>query len=112
MKGRRLPDTVFGELPDDIQPGDFWKYLDRSDPSKPMDCGDRRAQNGNLTRTVWGHMAPTGSIGTLMSHTVREEEDGSISVRPGDGSSNSILHTSPEDKTWHGYIEKGVWTEC
>lgn len=112
MNGRRLDDTVFGHLPSDIQPGDFWKYLDRNDPSKPMDCGQPAADGGNLTRTVWGYMSPIGGIGTLRLHTVREEENGSISVRPGDGSSNSILHKCSNDKIWHGYIEKGLWSEC
>jgi hypothetical protein len=42
---------------------------------------------------------------------VREHEDGTISVLPGDGSSNSIL-VSRRDKSWHGYIRHGVFEEC
>jgi hypothetical protein len=46
----------------------------------------------------------------LSIHTVREEDDGTISVRPGDGSSNSILIKYRAEPTWwHGYIEHGVW---
>lgn len=112
MKGRRLEDTIFGRLPDDIQPGDYWKYLDRRDPTKSQDCGESYYEGGNLTRTVWGFMAPINGIGSLMAHTVREEEDGTISVRPGDGSSNSILHSTSKGATWHGYISYGVWEEC
>jgi hypothetical protein len=41
---------------------------------------------------------------------VREHEDGTISVRPGDGSSNSILITGHDGEQYHGYIECGVWT--
>ncbi len=51
-------------------------------------------------------------IGNLTKHTIREEDDGTISVRPGDGSSNSILITGAHGRTWHGYIERGVWNEC
>lgn len=106
MKGRRLPDTGFGDLPErDLQPGDYWKYTG-------IDLGDKYPSN--LTRTVWGIYSPDGNgIGTLISHTVREHEDGTISVRPNDGSSNSILHKggNPE-RTWHGYIEHGEWREA
>jgi hypothetical protein len=42
---------------------------------------------------------------------VREEDDGTISVRPGDGSSNSILLSGAFGKTWHGYIEHGEWSK-
>ena len=109
MIGRRLPDTTFGELPDDAQPGDYWKYLDR-------ETGEPLAANrpGNLTNTVWGYYSPDGNgMGTLMLHTVREEDDGTISIRPGDGSSNSVLHSGgAQGKSWHGYVEHGVWNEC
>ncbi len=112
MIGRRLPDTLFGLLPDSIQPGDYWKYLSCQNPTESMDCGDEHHATGNLTRTVWGYMPPSGDgVGTLRMHTVREQDDGTISVRSGDGSSNSILHTRG-DKTWHGYIEHGAWSEC
>ena len=105
--GTRLADTPFGDLPEgafDIE-GAYWKYVYR-DTYDPMDCGDDSFVKGNLTRTVWGIHVPGSGIGTLMRHTVREHEDGTISVRPGDGSSNSILQN-----TWHGYIEHGVWSE-
>lgn len=109
MEGRRREDVPLGDLPDDPQPGDYWKYLDRG-TGEPMHV----EEEGNLTGTVWGIRVPqTGlSIGTLTKHTVREEEDGTISVRPGDGSSNSILVSGPNAESWHGYIERGVWREC
>jgi hypothetical protein len=50
-------------------------------------------------------------IGTLAAHTVREHEDRSISVLPGDGSSNSIL-ISNQRGSWHGFIYAGVFEEC
>ncbi len=94
-----------GELPEDPQPGDYWRCL-RSDGS-PCKVG---SEKGNLTGGVWGIYPPRGGIGHLIHHTVREHEDGTISVRPGDGSSNSILVSGSGD--WHGYIERGVWQEC
>jgi hypothetical protein len=104
VQGRRRPDASYLHPPEDLQPGDYWKLS--------MDLGD--SYPTNLTRTVWGFYSPNGNgIGTLMAHTVREEDDGTISIRPGDGSSNSVLHSGgAQDLIWHGYVEHGVWTEC
>lgn len=112
MQGRRRPDVRFGELPDDLQPGDYWKYLDRETGEPKVAMEPYRATN--LTGSVWGFYSPDGNgIGTLMSHTVREHEDGTISIRPGDGSSNSVLHTGgAQGLTWHGYVDHGVWQAC
>ena len=44
-------------------------------------------------------------------HTVRENEDGTISVLPGDGSSNSILVHGSRVRSWHGYIYSGEFRE-
>lgn len=91
------------------EPGDYWRHV-RPDGSSMVAEG--APGNGNLTGGVWGICAPNGAIGTLMRHTVREhEEDGTISVRPGDGSSNSILIGWGDVRQWHGYIEHGVWSE-
>lgn len=110
-QGKRLLDTVFGELPEGIEPGTYWKYKDRVRTNRDLIC-DEQYFSTNLIHTVWGYMPPDGNgIGTLMQHTVRENEDGTITVKPGDGSSNSILHTGAQDKTWHGYIYDGVWEE-
>jgi len=126
MQGTRLPDTPVGSLPgalDDLPPGAFWKVLHRKE-DRPMDvlnhAEDRRwwaaspAQwASNLTGGVWGIITPDGRYGMLARHTVREHEDGTISVRPGDGSSNSILVAGgSEEGQWHGYIEHGVWSSC
>lgn len=110
MQGRRRPDTVLGELPDDIQPGDFWKVLDK-------DGAPRRSEHpGNLTGGVWYVAAPLPSgsfgIGRLENHTVREHEDGTITVAPGDGSSNSILLKGAGGQEFHGYIDHGEWSSA
>lgn len=112
MQGRRLPDLAFSDIHTDLEPGDYWKILDTGtgEPRKPDP-----PQPGNLTGTCWYVVAPLGEgygIGRLEAHTVREEEDGTISVRPGDGSSNSILITGHHGEQWHGYIEHGVWSAC
>lgn len=114
MKGRRLPDAEFGSIPDGVQSGDYWKYTVDGEPMTPIDNFPGKGEEGNLTGTVWGYYSPDGNgMGTLMRHTVREHEDGTISVRPGDGSSNSILHSGgATGRQWHGYINHGEWEEC
>lgn len=113
MIGRRLPDCRFGDLPGDARAGDYWKYVNEEtgEPMKPISDYPGEGQGGNLTGTVWGYYSPDGNgLGTLMRHTVREHDDGTISVLPGDGSSNSIKHSGgAKDKVWHGYIHKGEW---
>lgn len=44
-------------------------------------------------------------MGRLSAHEVVEHEDGTITVSP------SILVTGHHDRTWHGYLEHGVWRE-
>lgn len=122
FQGRRRPDQRPGDLPDDIRPGDYWKRLDAD--GQPLRIS---AHASNLTGAAWAVVAPASfgwALGNLEAHTVREHEDGTISVRPGDGSSNSILIPSrrnrpdgkggwlPEDESWHGYIEHGEWRAC
>lgn len=113
MKGRRRPDTRRDRLPRGrILAGDYWKVLE-SGTGKPAIIDDEPT---NLERTEWMVVAPMPSggfaIGRLTKHTVRELDDGTISVRPGDGSSNSILITGSNSQQYHGYIERGIWTAC
>lgn len=111
LTGRRRPPTRFGDLPDDLQPGDYWRYVNR-EGGEPMSAATYRGGPvpSNLTDSVWGYYSPDGNgLGTLVLHTVREHEDGTISVLPGDGSTNSILHKGARDTQWHGYIRHGVW---
>lgn len=111
MQGRRREDMRFGDLPEDLQAGDYWKILDRK-TGEPMQSDTPQ----NLTGTCWHVVSPvlrgswSQAIGFLKHHTVREEEDGTISVRPGDGSSNSIVISDGEGELFHGYIEHGVWS--
>lgn len=110
MTGRRRPATEIDRLPADIEAGDYWMVLvNDSDGLRPMMV----TEPSNLTGGVWRVAAPMSygfAIGTLTKHTVREHDDGTISVRPGDGSSNSILITGHDGEQYHGFIEHGVWT--
>lgn len=118
VTGRRLPDTRYGDLPEGFEPGDYWKYVD--DDGVPLSArahcdGANPASpvHQNLEDTMWGFYSPDGNgIGTLTLHTVREHEDGTISIRPGDGSSNSVLHKGARDVQWHGYVDHGRWEPC
>ena len=105
MRGRRRPDTPIGDLPDDLQPGDLWKVL-TGDGSRPV----KVAEPSNLTGCMWQFVGPHGGVGTLTLHTVREHDDGTVSIRPNDGSSNSILFRQGDGgREWHGYVEHCVW---
>lgn len=132
MNGRRLEDAPIGQFPlayDELQPGDYWKVLDR-DGARPLNILEHPEDRGfwrlteaqvagNLTGGVWGVMTPAvgqdnrSLHGMLSIHTVREHEDGTITVAPGDGSSNSILIKRREDlgESWHGYVDHGRWYE-
>lgn len=60
----------------------------------------------NRVRGTWHACTPSGALGNLANHDVTENEDGTITVFP------SILVISDHDgKTWHGYLERGVWRE-
>lgn len=52
--------------------------------------------------STWWCITPNGLYGNLSAHSVTEHEDGTITVAP------SILVTG-HDRSWHGYLEKGVW---
>lgn len=115
FQGQRLKNCVLSDIPtahlDDLPPGGYWKVMDKLDPTKPLSADMFDANPTNLTGEVWMVVTPNQLMGNLSAHTVREHEDGTISVRPGDGSSNSILVGHGEE-TYHGYIEHGVWSEC
>jgi hypothetical protein len=94
------------QLPEDIEPGDYWQEVDEN--GIPNESLERH----NLTGGIWWVVAPMSygyAIGRLTLHTVRKELDGTISVRPNDGSSNSVLITGHRGEQWHGYIEHGIW---
>lgn len=127
MIGHRLPDVNIGggtpiEYTED--PGAYWRVLARGE-DRPLDVlnnlDDRRYWgapdaphwSGNLTGHVYGVVTPDGRYGMLSIHTVREHEDDTITVAPGDGSSNSILISGGSvPGQWHGYIDHGVWRSC
>jgi len=110
----RRPDVRLGWLPDDVRPGDIWRLVrDDGEPVRAADWpgADPDKARQNLTGGVWMYAVPLPcrGLGTLVYHTVREHEDGTVSVRPGDGSSNSILHDDGRGCTWHGFVEHDEW---
>ena len=106
LRGRRLPDTDLNELPEEFQAGDYWKCLVDGRPMNVVGIPS------NLTGSVWRVVVPMSYgyaiSGPMTKHTVREHEDGTISVLPNDGSSNSILVTGHHGEQWHGYVYAGV----
>lgn len=58
----------------------------------------------------WYVHFPDAGLGSIRKHTIIEHEDSTISVSP------SILLTghdqSGETVHKHGYLTRGVWTEC
>lgn len=118
-QGRRRADCLLGDLPDDIQIGDYWKIAHADGRPVTPEEYQKRSFPSNLCGTCWMIAVPnpqskTGEgylLGNLAAHTVREHEDGTISVRPGDGSSNSILVQGGADRSWHGFVEHGVLEE-
>lgn len=61
---------------------------------------------GRHPNGTWFARPPGSQLGNLSAHDVAEHEDGTITVSP------SILITELGDgKTWHGYLERGVWRE-
>jgi len=105
--GRRLPDTEKHTFPleyDDLKDGDIWKCL--NDDGTPW----MTDYEGNLTGFIWMFKGPEDSgIGTLICHTVREHDDDTVSVIPGDGSSNSVLQGVGGSNQWHGYVDHNRW---
>lgn len=111
VQGRRLADrTEGGPFPDDMQVFDYWRVLNEDGTPKIVTF------HGKLTEECWRIVVPIGdaegfAIGNLDHHTVRENDDGTISVLPGDGSSNSILVHGSRERSWHGYIYSGEFRE-
>lgn len=56
---------------------------------------------------VWYACSPNGLHAGLALHKVIEHEDGTITVSP-----SIWVRTGHEGKSWHGYLEKGIWREC
>lgn len=89
-QGRRIPDCEFA-----AEPGDY-----------------------GLVGGEWIVCSPDGCTFMLASpehpdqagrrHEVDVHNDGTITVEPKPGNSNSVL--SP--KGWHGYLTAGVWRSC
>jgi hypothetical protein len=83
------------------------RHADVSDSHKAhesLEPGGYRRSDGE-----WECVTPNGLRGRLTNHDVTEHEGGTITVSP------SILvewpNASGKGKSWHGYLERGVWRE-
>lgn len=58
---------------------------------------------------TWYGLTPNGLLANLAEHSVIINPDNTITVTP------SILVNNGRQfnpKSWHGYLENGVWREC
>ena len=84
LVGRKLEGNVEYE---DARPGDYWKPV-----------YEHRQPN------EWWFRDPFGVIGRIVTHSVVEHEDGTITVSP------SILRTGGGGSEFHGWLKKGIWS--
>lgn len=84
MHGTRLDDGVLAD-----------------DPFQPGTYGRVKARAGS-DELVWHAVTPDGMAANLAAHDVIEHQDGTITVSP------SILVDNGQ-RSWHGYLEHGVW---
>jgi hypothetical protein len=56
--------------------------------------------------THWYARPPRSGIGNLSAHTITEHEDGTITASP-----SILIHDTPDEQGWHGYLERGIWRE-
>lgn len=60
---------------------------------------------GKSVHGIWYARPPGNHMGSLARHDVEEHDDGTITVNP------SILINDGRTE-WHGYLKRGVWSEC
>ena len=79
------------------------KRIDMPDGWLPVNPGEYGKDKDGL----WWAKVPKPGFPTanLGNHEITEHEDGTITVSP------SILIEGSHGKTWHGFLERGVWRE-
>jgi hypothetical protein len=77
-------------------------YLNEGIRASDLEPGDYAKMNDGMFWMV----APNGAWGRLnpLIHKIVEHEDGTITVSP------SILIKG--EKSWHGFLKKGIWESC
>lgn len=106
MQGRRLPDASWpdGILPadlTDLHDGDYWKCTGYHGTPRPA---------GQPADECW--CVYYGGAAMIPHHEIEEHDDGTITIEPRPGNSNSILISDSRGERWHGYIYRGEWKEC
>lgn len=69
------------------------------DPLLKLEPGDYGCDGDGL----WFVCTPNGMLGCVQKHERIEHEDGTVTFSP------SILVTDYSGKTYHGFLEKGIW---
>lgn len=64
---------------------------------------------GRWTDGTWYGCTPNDQGCNLASHKITEHEDGTITVCPSIGVSEAA---GGAPWLWHGFLERGVWSEC
>ena len=74
------------------------------------DIGDGELLNpgeyGKYAGEWYGVPPETDLLAGLAKHEVIEHDDGTISVSP-----SILVHGYGPERSWHGYLERGVWRE-
>ena len=66
----------------------------------------KRGEYGKAADGIWYARAPGGQLGNLSAHEVTAHPDGTISVQP-----SIQIDARTVERSWHGYLEHGVWRE-
>lgn len=90
VTGKRVYPDEDGYLPS-MGPGDYGQHSNGTWYAFPPSVNAGSANAG---------------LGNLSTHKVEEHGDSTITVSP------SILIHKGRSNEWHGYLKKGIWTEC
>lgn len=92
LQGRRLPDVRFGE------PSEGW------DQWEDRQAGDYMLVQSDGYRMLY-FVDPLGHVGSVRTHTITENDDGTITVEPS-------IAPRPDEDGWHGFLRAGVWSDA
>lgn len=90
-----------------MEPGDYGRHMVRLSPGISTEGEPFWA---------WWVCTPNGLFGRLSMpedsphhHYVEEHDDGTVTIVPQEGNTNSILVKGANGVEWHGWIRHGVW---
>jgi hypothetical protein len=82
--------------------------IESNEPRVTLDSGSvlRSGEYAKSSDGTWYAVTPNGLLANLLKHQVTEHEDGTITVTP------SILVSQGTVGSWHGFLNRGIWSEC